>query len=262
MKIRIRRIAKWAVWGLAALIVVFALHLSVFFLPYPLFPHHLESDGFSVYSDREIPEEFELVLRDARLRVEAIELDRGAANPRIFVCRSRRLFVFLVKLAGKRSAGQGLVISAAGNVFLSEKGIENIRRRTGGRPVHSRLEGSWAAAIAHEVAHLQISSELGHRKSRSIPGWKSEGYSDFSANRAAAESDPDYSFEKRVGLLLDDDSWRPPIEPFDRRHLRWHVLVEYLCTVKGLSFDEVMDVGVTEEGAWRDLMAWYSSLDS
>jgi hypothetical protein len=38
--------------------------------------------------------------------------------------------------------------------------------------------------------------------------------------------------------------------------------VEYLYTVKGLGFAELLDDEVTEDGAWRDMMAWYSSLDS
>ncbi len=72
-KIRIRKIAKWALWGLAVVVVLFGLYLSVFFFPYPLFPHHIEHAGFNVYSDREIPEGFEVVLADARRRVEAME---------------------------------------------------------------------------------------------------------------------------------------------------------------------------------------------
>ena len=242
--------------------VLVALYLSVFFLPYPLFPHHTEHAGFSVYSDREIPADFELVLEDARLRVEAMELYNGAKNLRIFVCRSQRLFVFINKLAGKRHWGQALVISAAGNAFFSEEGIEAIGRRNGGRPVHSRLQGSWSAAIAHEVAHLQMGTAAGAREGRGLPSWKSEGYADYAANLAVAASDPDYDFARRVEFLLNDDHWQPPVTTFDRRHFRWHILVEYLCTAKGLGFAELLDDEVTEDNAWRDMMAWYSSLDS
>jgi hypothetical protein len=262
LKIRIRTIAKWTLWGLAVVIALFALYLSVFFLPYPLFPHHTKHAGFSVYSDREIPKDFDLVLEGAQRRVEAMELYRGAATPRIFVCRSPRLFVFLVKLAGKRYAGQGLGISAAGNVFLSETGIESIGQRNGSRPVHSRLQGSWAAAIAHEVAHELVYAEVGFKRARRIPAWKSEGYADYSANLAAAASDPDYDFRSRIRYLLDDESWRLAVKPFDRRHFRWHVLVEFLCSVKGLTFKNLIDENVTEDQAWDQMMVWYSFVDS
>jgi hypothetical protein len=256
------RFARWALWVMAILVVIVGLYLSIFFFPYPLFRHHTEHAGFSVYSDREIPEGFELVLEDARLRVEGMELYRGAKNPRIFICRSQRLFVFIVKLAGKRHFGQALVISAAGNAFFSEEGIEAIGLRNGGRPVHSRLQGSWSAAIAHEVAHLQMGSAIDARGEGGLAPWKSEGYADYAANFAAAASDPDYDFRDRVSRLLDDSSWRPPVKSFDRRHFRWHVLVEYLCSVKGLSFADLMDEGVTEDGAWDQMIAWYSSPDS
>ena len=249
-------------WGFAASVLLFGLYLSVFFFPYPLFSHHVELAGFSVYSDREIPSDFELVAEDARRRVEAMELYRGDGDLRLFLCFSQQKFETLVKLAGKRHAGQALAISLAGNAFFSEQGIEAIGRRNGGRPVHSRLEGSWSAAIAHEVAHDLVFSEVGYREARRIPPWKAEGFADFMANLAPAKSDAEYDFAERVKLLLDDDLWQPPITSFDRRHFRWHLLVEYLCSVKGLTFENLMDAGVTEGSARAEMMSWYSSLES
>ena len=260
MKTRIRAIAKWSLWGLAVLVVLSALYLSVFFLPYPLFPHHLEHAGFSVYSDGEIPEGFALVLEDAQRRYEAMELFRGQAPPRIFVCRSQRLFVFFIKWAGKRHVGQGLLISVAGNAFFSDAMIKNIGRRNRGRPEHSRLEGSWAAAIAHEVAHHLVFSEVGFRKARRIPVWKAEGYADYQANLAPATADPSYDLRSRIRLMLDDKFWRSPTGFVDRRHFRWHLLVEYLVAVKGLTFAELMEEGVTEENTRVEMMGWFSSL--
>ncbi len=259
MKITIRRAMKWTLWGLAALTVTVGLYLSLFFLPYPLFPHHAEFAGFSVWSDREIPEDFVLVLDDARRRVEAMELYSGEAPPRIFVCRSHRLFRFFIKMAGKRFAGQGLLVSVAGNAFFSSEMIETIGRRNGGRFPNSRLEGSWAAAIAHEVAHDLVFSELGFRKAQKIPTWKSEGYADYSANLVPAASDPDYDFRRRIEWVLDDGLWRGSVGPVDRRHFRWHVLVEYLCSVEGLNFNQLLEGAVTEESAWADMMTWYST---
>jgi len=262
VKIRIRQVVKWCLVAFAVVVALFALYLSVFFFPYPLFPHHMEHAGFSVYSDREIPRDFERILDETRSRVAGMELYRGAKDLRIFVCRSQRLFVFINKLAGKGRGVQALVISVAGNAFFSEKVIESVGQRNGGRPLHSRLEGSWSAAIAHEVAHDLVFSEVGYGKARRIPVWKSEGYADFSANLASAAADPDYDFRSRIGLLLDDDSWQSTMGLIDRRHFRWHVLVEFLCSVKGLTFEDLMDGSVTEESAEAEMMSWYSSHDS
>ena len=98
MEHRIRKAAKRVLLGLAVVVSLIGLYLSVFFLPYPLFPHHIEHEGFTVYSDREIAEDFRQVLEYARLRVDAMELYRGQELPRIFVCRSQRLFEFFVRL--------------------------------------------------------------------------------------------------------------------------------------------------------------------
>jgi len=259
VKIRIRQVVKWSSVALAAALVLFGLYLSVFFFPYPLFPHHLEHAGFSIYSDREILEDFELILEESRYRVEGMELYRGSKNLRIFVCRSQPLFGAINKLAGKRRSGQALVISVAGNAFFSEAVIKSVGQRNGGRPVHSRLAGSWSAAIAHEVAHDLIVVEVGFKRARKIPVWKSEGFADYSANLVPARADPDYDFRNRIGLLLDEDSWHSTMGYVDRRHFRWHVLVEFLCSVKALTFEDLMDAGVTEESAETAMMSWYSN---
>ena len=279
MKMLARRLAL----ALGAVAVLVGLYLSVFFFPYPLFRHHTRAAGFSVYSDREIPAEFGLVLDDARRRVEAMPLYRGGGLPRIFVCRSRRLFELLVKLAGKRHAGQGLLISAAGNAFLSEQGIRAVARRNTVHPAHSRLEGSWPAAIAHEVAHQLVVDELGFWKTRKIPVWKAEGYADYSANLASASSEPDSApvgsktppspvphalrctrrcemradLVTRVAILLDDEAWRGSLGFVDRRHFRWQLEVEYLCTVGGLDLSGLLADEVTEAVAWNEMMEWW-----
>lgn len=258
-KIRWRRAAKLALWGLAVVAVLLGLYLSIFFFPYPLFPHHVEYEGFDVYSDAAVPEGFAVVMEDAQRRTETMELYRGDKNLRIFICSSRRLFVLINRLAGKRHFGQALVISVAGNAFFSEEGIDAVGRRNGGRPKYSRLEGSWSGAIAHEVAHDLVFTELGFRRSKRIPVWKSEGYADYQANRAAAASDPDYVLVERVAELLDDRNWQPPATSFDRRHFQWHLMVEYLCTVRGFTFKDLLDLEVTETAVRKDLMTWYSA---
>jgi hypothetical protein len=89
--------------------------------------------------------------------------------------------------------------------------------------------------------------------------WKSEGYADYSANLASAAADPDYHFRSRVELLLDDEAWQSPTGFVDRRHFRWHVLVEYLCATEGLTFPDLIDENITEASARADMMAWFSA---
>jgi hypothetical protein len=246
-------------WSLVGVAVLAGLYLSMFFLPYPMFGYHAEFAGFSVYSDQTIPNEFGPLMDEARRRIEKMELYRGGGDLRVFVCNSQRLFAALNRLAGKRRWGQALVISAAGNAFFSVSGIESVARRYGGRIPHSRLEGSWAAAVAHEAAHAQVHAELGTRRARELPVWKSEGHADYSANLLPIATDPGYDLYRRVRWVLDDTLWRDPAGPMDRRHFRWQVLVEFLSGVEGMSFHQLLEDSVTEESAWADLMEWYSA---
>jgi hypothetical protein len=257
MTITFRRVAKWGAWTLGVLAALVMAYLAIFFVPYPLFPHQLEAHGFRVYSDREIPAGFEAELEDARVRLEAMELYRGDQPLRIFVCQSHDLFKFFVRMAGKRHAGQGLLISVAGNAFFSHEMIAEIGRRNGGRPVHSRLQGSWPAAIAHELAHALVFAEVGFRSARRIPVWKSEGYADYQANKAAIDADADYDLRHRVGTLLDDEAWTSPTAMVDRRHFRWQLQVEYLCEVEGLGFSGLLRERVTDSQARERMMQWH-----
>jgi hypothetical protein len=250
---------RWIARAFGAVAILLGLYLSVFLFPYPLFPHHVEAAGFSIYSDHEIPESFKLILDDARRRVEAMPLYSADAMPRIFVCRSRRRYEFLIKLAGKKHAGQALLVSVAGNAFFSEHGIEAVALRNQIRPAHSRLEGSWSAAIAHEVAHHLLFTEIGFRRTRRIPVWKSEGYADYAANLTELGSDPSSEILDRITLLTDDSSWQGPTGAIDRRHFRWQVMVEFLCEVKGLDLAGLLAENVTEADSWTELIAWQLS---
>jgi hypothetical protein len=257
MKIDVRRVATWGAWTLGVLAALVALYLSVFFLPYPLFPYHLEAEGFHLYSDQQIPTGFEEVLRESRTRLEAMELYRGEEPLRIFVCQSHDLFRFIVRMSGRRHAGQGLLISVAGNAFFSQEMIAEVGRRNRGRPVHTRLQGSWPAAIAHEQAHELVFAEVGFRSARRIPVWKSEGYADYQANKAAIDADADYDLRRRVGTLLDDGAWTSPTAFVDRRHFRWQLQVEFLCEVDGLDFNGLLRETVTDSQARERMILWY-----
>jgi hypothetical protein len=89
-----------------------------------------------------------------------------------------------------------------------------------------------------------------------MPVWKSEGYAEYQANIAATRADETYDFSARVDLLLDDNFWGRGNSV--ARHLyRWHLLVEYLATEKGMGLDDLVEEGVSEEGVYRDMLAWH-----
>jgi hypothetical protein len=50
---------------------------------------------------------------------------------------------------------------------------------------------------------------------------------------------------------------RSPTGFIDRRHFQWHLVVEFLSSVDGLTFAELMDDRLSEELARAEMMAWY-----
>ncbi|MEE4272506.1 MAG: hypothetical protein V2I67_12580 [Thermoanaerobaculales bacterium] len=116
-----------------------------------------------------------------------------------------------------------------------------------------------AAAIAHEVAHDLVFSELGFRQSRRMPVWKSEGYADYQANIAPARSDPDNNLHRRVALWLDEDAWRAATAFIDRRHFGWQLLIDYLYEVKYIDFADLIEPSLTEEAARTEMLAWFEA---
>jgi hypothetical protein len=231
-----------------------AVGFLLLLFPYPLFPHTREVGGLRLHSDAELGPEVDTAMRDAWQRVLAMELHRPDARYTLFLCRSERLYRLYCRLTRTPPVTQGLIVSSlTRTVILSATGIQRMRQRTGGDPPHSRFEGSLAAAIAHEVAHLQAASAVGPRRNRSLPPWKSEGWADYSAHRARILEDTSHDLARRVELLRDDARWGGPYPSIDRRHFRWQLLVEFLVDVKGSRFADLVEDGVTEDDAWAEL---------
>jgi len=227
--------------------------------PHPLFPHRRLSTSVDLRSDEPLGPATDEALQAAHRRILAMPLHRPAEHYELFLCHRERLYRLFAFLTRTPPFTQGLIVSSAtGTVVLSAPGIRRMRARTGGEPVHSRLEGTLDAAIAHEVAHLQVRGRLGLRRSTALPPWKSEGWADYSAHRANLGSDPRGGLAARVAVLLDDDVWRGPMSSADRRHFGWQLLVEYLADVEGMSFDGLVADGVTEAACRSRLLAWYS----
>ncbi len=118
-----------------------------------MFPHHAELAGFSVYSDREISDDFGLVMDEARHRIEAWSLP-GGNDLRIFVCLSAALRALIGWRAS--AAGPGAVISAAGNAFFSAR---NRKGRNVRVPIRgSRVRGRRLCARGSRLVFAELGS--------------------------------------------------------------------------------------------------------
>lgn len=253
---RIRQAGRWILLVGSALLIADAMLLGLIAYPLPLFPYHAEIVGLTVRSDQPISGETQAAVAEAQHRIAAAGLASRGLRYRIFLAHSPQRYAFFCALARRRPDSQALVFSRVGSILVSLDGIRQVRERTRGVPRHSRLDASLAEAMAHEVAHLQIEAAQAKLGLPPLSTWKSEGWADYAANRLAAQEDPAYDLEARARHLLDDAAWSDPLRPADRRHFRWHVLVEYLASVRKHDMATIADERITEEATWSELLHW------
>lgn len=239
---------------ISTLVVLGVASMVLLLYPVPLFPHHRDLGGLSVYSDERIGDELADAMDEAARRIRMSEIYQPGRRYRVFLSHSRRKYAFFCALARRRSDSQALVFTRTKSIIVSLDGVAAMRRRSGGEPRNTRLEGSLAFAVAHEVAHLQAAATLRARSHGLLPYWLSEGWADVTA--AAGFALPEERLAALVRMVTDDEFWLPPRLPSDRRHLRWHVLVAYLVQVRGLDFRQLAEASPGEYETWREVASW------
>lgn len=250
-------IVRWTLRGLAAIAVLAGLYVGALAFPRPLFAHSARFDGFTVYADRPLTEEAGRMVDEARRRVAAMERARSGGPHRVFLCADPRLYSVFTFLTRRSSNSLGIGLWALNTIYVNETKVQRMVA-AGGRPRHSRFEGSAAEVIAHEIAHFNAIETLGLRPAVRLPLWKQEGYAEYQANLAATRDDPGYDFAARVALLLDDGFWGPG-NTVARRYYGWQLLVEFLGDIEGMGLPEIADDAVTESEARSRMLAWYEA---
>ena len=90
---------------------------------------------------------------------------------------------------------------------------------------------------------------------RKVPVWKVEGYFDYTATTVLLHEIVPHTLEERIAQLADNP--RPARrESQERRFKRWRLQVEYLCVVRGLRFEDLIDPAITEAGVQTEMMRW------
>jgi len=252
-----KTVGKWILRAVVVVFLLVVLDVAVLAYPAPLFAHKVTFEEFTVHSNHPIPDSFGQVVEGVRTRVSAMENARPGANCRVFLCGSERLYGLFAFLTRRTANSMGIGLSAFGNVYLNEPKIRRVAARNTGGIRHSRFEGDFAETIAHEIAHFNAVKKLGFREAMAVPVWKSEGYAEYQANLAATRADSSYAFTDRIDLLLNNAFWGGG-QSLARRLYEWHVLVEFLAEVKGFGLEDLLDDGVTESWARREMLAWYA----
>jgi hypothetical protein len=251
----IRKIAKWALLLLSALIAVAALYLAIVLLPAPLFAHGADYARYRVYSDEAIPDGFDTVIDDLDRRLRAMEHDPPEAIQRIYLCKPRK-YAFFAFLLRKNPGTLATGLTLANESFVSLERVREFARANAGFLRHTRFEGNLAEVVAHEIAHFNSAHALGLRRHLRQPMWKSEGWAEYQANLAAIRSDPDYDLRRRIDALLDDGYWGGR-HGVARSLWESQLLVEFLGEVQGYRLTDLVREDVTEESTREQMMRWY-----
>jgi hypothetical protein len=251
-----RTVGKWILRGILLLLLLVALDVTALALPYPLFDNKYQSEGFSIYSSRALPEDVEEIVEWARARVDAMDYTQPDAGYRVFICGDERLYSVFAFLTRRSSNSLGIGLTVLGNMYLNESKIRRFAANLPGKIQHSRYEGNFSEVIAHEIAHFNAVGELGFWRAIRMPVWKSEGYAEYQANVAATRADDSYVFADRIDLLLNDAFWGSGAS-MARSLFEWHLLVEFLAEEKGFKLADLADEAVTETFAREEMLAWY-----
>ena len=196
-----RIVGTWMLRGLLVLFLLVALDIAALAFPYPLFAHRQEFGEFTVCSSRPIPDGFAEVIEDARVRAAAMEHARPGADYRVFVCGDERLYSVFAFLTRKSPHSMAIGLSVFRNMYLNEPKIRRVGAHNALGIRHAYFEGDLAEVIAHEIAHANVVERLGYWRALSMAEWKSEGYAEYQANRAAKRADDSYAFADRVAII-------------------------------------------------------------
>jgi len=251
-----RRIAKWTIRLLLALLALLALYVGIVVLPTPLFAHSERYGTYRVYSTEPISAELGQVIDDLDRRIQAMEHAPPEASQRIYLC-GPKMYAFFAYLLRMNSESLAIGLTAANESFVSVDRVRIFAERNQGVFRHTRFEGNLAEVVAHEIAHFNSLHALGFRAHVRQPLWKSEGWAEYQANLATIHADPDYDLGRRIELLLDDRHWGRNRRGMARRMWESQLLVEFLGEVKGYRLTDIVSDEVTDYSTREQMMDWY-----
>lgn len=252
MKTFTRRSLKVVGWLVAALVVLVVLQVSVVAFPYPWFRSSVRDGRLTIYTDDPAGPDLQPLCHGVRGRIEAVEIYDDSIELRVFVCNSQGLYELFARLSRVPVHVPGFNLSLFNNSFVSVPLLEQRQRTNTAGIRHSVLAGDLDEAIAHELIHDLTQERIGFFAYRRIPEWKSEGYAEYAASRAARERDAEESLADRIATMKTKLR-----DPGAREYYRWSLVVEFLCEEMDYSFDAVMRADVTLDESTTRMLTWY-----
>lgn len=250
-----RRVSRWRRILMPLLgggILLASAPLVIVGWPDLAFPHRFEQSRFVVRSDAPLDPTLSQVLQDVEMRLRGLEIDRPGIQHRIYLCRSPQLYRFFARLMGLAPNSQGLNAPLVHTIFVSLPFLDEMRERYGPRFRYSLVEGDLAHVVTHEIVHTLVEEELGRFAAKRLPHWKLEGYCEYAAVQVPVRHDELDSLESRYSRYKTLERLGPG--PTRLGYVRGQLLVEYLMSVEGWSFNRLMSDQTKKEEAQRQLL--------
>lgn len=252
MNRRLRKSLKWILWIVIFFLFLVVVQVSVLAFPSPWFDEPVKKGNLKIYSKGIPGVRMESIASEVQERIEAVEIYERNVDVSVFICPRPRLYSVFARLSLVPTHVPGFNLSLFNNTFVSIPILDARRAGAYGHIEHSALAGDLEQCIAHELVHEYTQEKIGFFAYRRIPTWKTEGYAEYCSSKALLDEEGATPLKDRIGLL--------ETEFYDagaRGYYRWSLIVEYLSTVRGYSFNDIMDEGVTLAVADADMMSWY-----
>jgi hypothetical protein len=222
---------------------------------HPILKHRLEYENFLIYSDQKLQDTIKDILKETKFRIENLEIYDPAFKPDIFICESEDLYKFFAFWARLNPNSQGFNLSFFGNTFLNMTRINSLKYYHDQRLKHTHLNGNISQVLAHELIHNLDSRYSGFWNYIEKPVWKKEGYCEFGSTIAFISMDETYDLYKRSSFYFEDDLFNVPNH--SKFYYKAQIMVEYLFTEKGFTFEMLSDSSVTDDRTYEMLKEWY-----
>ena len=155
------------------------IHISILANPQRIFNYHLPFGNYNIYADIHISPELIQAVIDADKRIRVSELYDSAFTANIFLCNNPELYNTFTFFAGVNKNSSGLNISLFNNSFINLQRVSLLKNFHDLRITNSHLSGDLSQILAHELTHNLVANHLGFFKTKNLPRWKSEGYSEY-----------------------------------------------------------------------------------
>jgi hypothetical protein len=286
----IRKFVKIGGLTIGVVFALFSAYLALLIYPGVLFANSVEYNNLEVYSEDDLSA-VGPILENIDRALTTSEINDPTINHKIFFGHNNAAFkgiqgvrnALLARVVGRGCEASCNIslppyISHSMTFYLPVIETNSLAHPDGS----SRVNQNLSRTLTHEVVHTLMMAELGLQRIARTPMWKQEGYGDYVAASTTILADPNYRIRASVERILDQDlSWLVDetgtfgrvgygCQRFgvltDEEGRRWNtcyyitrVMVEYSLDIKGMTFHELMNPGITDTETLAELFAAYEN---